>query len=125
MLLSVVTLGGLAWAVFGLGFASLGLLLVIFIILLVYGSKIVFAYWGGSLILRLISPKQADLKIVAFLIGVVIYTFLRMIPGFSAILGLVATILGTGAIWLAFFAWKKEKEPAIGDDEPVAVSIGQ
>jgi len=121
ILLSVVTLGGLAWTVFGLGFASLSLLFVIFILVLIYGSKLVAAFWGGGLILRLISPKNADSKIAAFLIGVVIYSLLRLIPGFSEIFGLVITIVGTGAIWLAIVAWKKRKKQ-IGSNESLMVS---
>jgi hypothetical protein len=55
--LGVVTLGGLARAIFGVGFSGLGLVFAIFTLLVSYGSKLIVAYLGGRLIVGQFSPQ--------------------------------------------------------------------
>ena len=56
ILLAVTTMGGLAGAVFGVGFSTLGTLFSLFLLTVTYGSKLVVAYLGGEIILTRIAP---------------------------------------------------------------------
>ena len=108
ILLAIVTLGGLANAVFGIGLSGLGMIFSAFTLLVIYGSKVVVAYLCGDLILTRIRTADDNLRILALLIGIGIYMLLRFIPIVSQIIGILATLLGLGGMALAWKARKKE-----------------
>ena len=111
LLLTLITLGGLSKVVFGVGFSGIALIMTIFTLLLTYGSKLVVAYLVGDLLLEQIAPNAANKRIWALLIGVFIYVFLRAIPIFGWLVSLVATVIGLGAMWYAFMAYRRK--PAV------------
>jgi len=120
ILLGVVTFGGLARVVFGVGFSGLGLASSGFWFLVAYGSKLVVAVLVGQLILRALAPRYADNRILGLAIGVVIYVVLRDLtgivpvagPAFGWLLGVAVTLVGLGAMWLAFREWRTASRPA-------------
>jgi hypothetical protein len=106
----VVTLGGLARTVFGVGFSSLSLAFTIFLLLVSYGSKLIVAFLAGKLILARLAPQYAGHRVWPMLLGVVVYVALRSIPILGWLLGVVVTLAGLGAIWLVF---RDERAPAL------------
>lgn len=107
LLLTAVTLGGLSGIVFGMGFSGLTLLVMLFSLLVVYGSKLVVGYLVGDWIMGCIAPNASGHNVWAMLIGIVIYVILRAIPILGWIIALVVTIIGVGAMWLAYRNWRK------------------
>jgi hypothetical protein len=120
ILLGVVTFGGLASVVFGVGFSALGLAFASFSFLVSYGSKLVVAVVVGQLILRSVMPRIAENRYWGLAVGVVIYVILRELPGivpvagpvFGWLLGAAVTLVGLGAIWLAFREWRAASRTA-------------
>ncbi len=104
-----ITLGSLSSAIWSVGFSSLGLVAIIFGLLVKYGSKIVVAYLVGKLILKQIAPQSLDQKIWPLLLGLALYTFIRVIPIVGWIFSLVVTVIGIGAMWLTFMDWNKSR----------------
>jgi len=43
----------------------------------------------------------------ALVIGVLIYVLVSSIPIIGLLIGLAATLIGVGAMWLAYQAWRK------------------
>ncbi len=110
----VLTLGGLGRTIMGVGFSSLGLAMAIFVLLVTYGSKLVIAFWGGKWTLEKLFPQYAESKVWPLVLGVLIYVFLRAIPILGWIFGVVVTLIGMGAMWLAFRDWRT---PAVVETE--------
>ena len=100
--LGVITLGELSRVILTVGFSSLGLIMAAFGLLVSYGSKLVVAYMVGTLIIRWLAPKYEDQKIWSMLVGVLLYTFLRAIPVFGFAIAVFVTLIGIGAMWLAY-----------------------
>lgn len=106
LLVSLLTLGGLSKTVFGVGYASLSLVVAVFTLLVSYGSKLVVAYLGGEWIMNRLAPEAGGKGYPAMVIGVLIYVILAAIPFVGWVFALIATLIGIGAIWLAYRAWR-------------------
>ncbi len=102
----VVTLGELSRVVLTAGFSSLALIMAAFGLLVSYGSKIVVAYMVGKLLIRWLAPKFEDQPIWPMIIGVLLYTFLRAIPFLGFAIGVFVTLVGIGAMWMAYQDYK-------------------
>jgi len=100
--LGVLTLGGLAKTVFGIGFSTLGLAFTIFSLLISYGSKVIVSLLAGKILLQKIAPQFAEHKVWPLLIGVIVYVLIRSIPFLGWLVGIVVTLIGFGAMWLVF-----------------------
>ncbi|MEE8357192.1 MAG: polymer-forming cytoskeletal protein [Anaerolineales bacterium] len=98
----VITLGELSRVILTIGFSSLGLIMAAFGLLVSYGSKLVVAYMIGTLIIRWLAPKYENQKFWSMLLGVLLYTFLRAIPVFGFAIAVFVTLIGIGAMWLAY-----------------------
>lgn len=112
LLFSLITLGGLSNAIFGIGFSGLAAVLAVFTLLVAYGSKLVASFWIGQLLMRQIAPQAQNPRLWALLIGVLIYVILRAIPIFGWLIGFLATLIGLGAIWFAFRSYRQPSTPA-------------
>lgn len=99
--LAVLTLRGLAIATWGLGFSATALLLSIFLMLLLFISKIVVSYVTGLVILKRIAPGAAGHVFWPMLLGLIIYVLLRAIPYLGLGLAFLVTIFGLGAVMVA------------------------
>lgn len=113
LILGVITLGGLARSIFGVGLSGLGLVFAVFTFLVSYGSKLIVAFLVGTIVIRQIAPQALGKPIWSMLVGILIYIFLRSIPLVGWIFGLLATLLGFGAIFLV-----------LRDNFPMRVPIG-
>ncbi len=109
LFLSLITLGGLSRAVFGIGFSGLALVVAVFTLLVSYGSKLVVAYWIGELLIKQIAPNASNPRLWALLSGVLIYVFLRAIPILGWLVAFITTLIGLGAMWFAFQSYRKPK----------------
>ncbi len=106
ILLGIATLGGLSGTIFGIGFSGLGLTLTAFSFLVAYGSKLVVAYLVSRLVVQRLTPQYAGNKAVVLVVGVVLYVILRGIPLLGWLVGIGVTLVGVGAMWLAFREWR-------------------
>ncbi len=102
----VITLGELSRVILTAGFSSLGLILAAFGLLVSYGSKIVVAYMVGKLLIRWLAPKVEEQPIWPMIVGVLLYTFLRAIPVVGFAIGIFVSLIGIGAMWLAYQDYK-------------------
>lgn len=102
ILLSVVTLGGLSNAVFGVGFSSLGLAMAVFTLIISYGSKLVVACLVGGMLMHKLAPQVAHIEIWGLALGVFLFVIFQPIPIFGFLINLLITVIGMGAIWLFF-----------------------
>ena len=100
ILVSILTLGGLSRAIFGVGFSSLALVFAVFQLMVTYGSKLVVSFLVGEKLLLSIGKKDDVKWIWALLVGVVIYVILRSVPILGWLVGLVATVFGLGGMFL-------------------------
>lgn len=102
VLISLVTLGGLARILMAVGASGLGLAFAIFSLLALFGSKLVVAFLGGRALLREIAPTQAGSPAWAMVIGVTLYVILRGIPCLGWVLLALTVLAGLGAMWFVF-----------------------
>jgi hypothetical protein len=102
IIFSLVTLGGLSSAWFGIGFSGLAVVFTAFVLLINYGSKLVVSYLVGRWLVSKIAPQSAGSKVWPLLVGVVVYVILRAIPILGWLIALVVTLVGMGAMWLAY-----------------------
>ena len=110
----VVTLGELSRVILTVGFSSLALIMAAFGLLVSYGSKIVVAYMVGKLLIRWLAPKFENQPIWPMIIGVLLYTFLRAIPFVGFTIGVFVTLIGIGAMWLAYRDYKLPESSSEG-----------
>lgn len=105
----VITLGGLAKTILAVGFSSLGLSLAIFGLLVTYLSKLVVCFITGKLILEKTAPEAAETLAWPLVLGIIIYILLRAVPFFGWWVGILVTLVGTGAVWLVLRDSQKAK----------------
>ncbi|HSO26768.1 MAG TPA: hypothetical protein VLS48_01770 [Anaerolineales bacterium] len=98
--LNALTLARLATAVWGLGFTGWSFGLVVFLLLTAYLTKAVFAFWAAQTALTRLAPQWAETRLAPLLLGVLVYVLLRAIPFLGWIIGVLATIIGLGAMWI-------------------------
>ncbi len=110
----VITLGELSRVILTVGFSSLALIMAAFGLLVSYGSKILVAYMVGKLLIRWLAPKFEDQPIWPMILGVLIYTFLRAIPYVGFTIGVFVTLIGIGAMWLAYRDYKLPESSSEG-----------
>lgn len=96
-----ISFKGLGWALFGIGLSTWGLSLAAFSLIVSYISKLVVAFFIGKWLLEKLLPK-AKRNIWPLLVGVMLYVLICSIPWLGWVIGVIATLMGLGAIWLAF-----------------------
>lgn len=116
--LGALGLWDLAWAVWGVGFSSLGLAFWLSLLFVSYGTKVIVAFLVGTLILRRLAPNSLQYKILPLLLGLLIYVLLAWIPYFGWVIAVVVNAIGLGAAWLAYrdTGSEKQEDPVI--EEP-------
>ena len=118
LFLSLVTIGGLSKAFFGISFSGLGLAFSVFLLMVSYGSKLVVAYLAGDWMLNKLSSKPIESKIWPMVLGVFVYVLLRSIPFIGWLFGAVVTVIGLGAMWLVYQNWRNSSKEG-GEPEVV------
>jgi len=102
LLSSIVSLSGLSMAILGIGLSGLATAFNVFLLLVNYGSKLVLAQWAGEAVLQRFSPALVEHRYWPIILGILLYILLRLIPFVSALVGIVVTLIGLGAMWLTF-----------------------
>jgi cytoskeletal protein CcmA (bactofilin family) len=120
--LGVVTLWALAIVLWGIGYPALILALALLTLTVLYGSKVIVADLVGTLILKKLSPGALEYRILPQLLGLVLYVVLRAIPVLGWVIEGIVTILGLGAIWLAY-RHRRLAPQAVGVDEQVQPAL--
>jgi hypothetical protein len=95
--LAILTLRGLAISTWGLGFSTLAFAFAIFMVFLLFISKIIVSYTIGLLILERVWLRAASHKFWPMLLGLIIYVGLRAIPYFGLGFAFLVTVFGLGA----------------------------
>ncbi|HSG16771.1 MAG TPA: polymer-forming cytoskeletal protein [Anaerolineae bacterium] len=113
--LAILTLRGLAITTWGLGFSTTALLFAIFMVFLLFISKVIVSYVTGLIILERLLPRAANHRFWPMLLGLIIYVLLRAIPYLGLGIGFLVTIFGLGAAMLALasrdkLAWRLAEE---------------
>lgn len=105
--LGFATVWELTYMLWAVGYSSLVLAASLFAVLVLYGSKVVMAYFAGMLLLNRLAPRAVKYRVLPLLLGLLLYVLLHSIPILGWVLGVVVTAVGLGAIWLAY----REHEP--------------
>ncbi|RPJ26152.1 MAG: hypothetical protein EHM33_12590 [Chloroflexi bacterium] len=112
LLFGILTLGGLAGTVVGLGLLSLFALILGFVLVTSFVAKIVFGQALGRWLLARTSPTLAEHRFWPMILGVIITVVIiallsfPLIPGFlGGLLNFAVILLGLGAFWL----WGRER----------------
>jgi cytoskeletal protein CcmA (bactofilin family) len=113
ILIGIVSLGGLSRAVFWIGIPGLISVFSMFLLLVVYGSKVVVAFLAGQKIVATLAPGSTERRFTPIIIGVIVYSVLAAIPLLGLLVGLSASLVGTGAIWLLYKDRLRRKKTAI------------
>src|SRR3990172_3307892 len=100
--LSSVQLSSLALAVWAVGFSSLALVFSLSALFVAYGTKVIFAYLVGLLILKRAFPRAAEQRLWPLLVGLALYVLLVSIPGLGWVIAVLVTAIGLGAAWLLY-----------------------
>lgn len=103
----------LAWAVWGVGFTSLGLAFWLSLLFVSYGTKVIVAFLVGSIILKRLAPSSLQYKILPLLLGLLVYVLLAWLPYFGWVIAVLVNAIGLGAAWLAF----RDRNPERSEDE--------
>ena len=114
VLLAIITLGGLASAILGVGISGWLTIAGVFTLLVVYGSKVIVASWLGDVTLARLRPEGTTHRnLFVMMVGIGIYMVLRLIPVVSPIVGVISTLLGLGALAMAFISRRHSKEQMV------------
>ena len=111
--LGALSFWDLAWAVWGVGFMSLGLAFWLSMLFVSYGTKVIVTMLVGTLILERLAPKANQYKILPLLLGLLIYVLLAWIPYFGWVIAVLVNAVGLGAAWLAY----KDRGPTVLEEE--------
>jgi hypothetical protein len=120
--LGSVTLWVLAFVLWGIGYSALILALALLAVIVLYGSKVIVADLVGTLILKRLAPGTMKYRILPLLLGLVLYVVLRSIPILGWVIEAIVTILGLGAIWVAY-RHRRSAPQAVGVDEQVQPAL--
>ncbi|MCB9135766.1 MAG: polymer-forming cytoskeletal protein [Anaerolineales bacterium] len=97
---ALVRLGGLGGAIVWLALGVIFAGFVLFVLLLLYLSKLVVGYAVGKWILNKLSPSAAEKVIWPLLLGVLLIVILIALPYIGWLFNFVLTLFGLGALWL-------------------------
>ena len=101
LLFWALSLGALGTVTFTVGIFSILLAAAFYVLLVLFCSKLVAGFFIGRTVLTAIAPRAAEIKILALLVGVLMYLLLAAIPYLGWLIAVGATFVGLGAIWLS------------------------
>jgi hypothetical protein len=100
----LVTFGQLGGKIFGIGGATIGLAVALFIFVFSLVTIAIVAYLGGRLLLNRLSPQAEPgwwTDFASLALGAAIYEILRAIPVVGLVVAVLVTLVGLGAIYHA------------------------
>lgn len=104
LLFGVLTLGGVSGTIIWVGILAIFALIVGFVFVTVFLTKIIVSWLSGKLILSRINPALAEHKVWPLVVGVIIIALLVALPFVGWLFGILVMFLGLGALWL----WGRE-----------------
>ena len=105
VLFGVLTLGGLSGTVIWLGILTLSTMIVGFVLITSFLTKIVVAWLSGKLILARFNPALAENKVWPLVIGVILIALIIALPYIGWLFGILIMFIGLGALWI----WGRER----------------
>lgn len=100
ILFAVITFGNLAGLIFGFGFSTLGAAFALFLLMVSHISKLVIAFWIGETLAQHLNLNWLQHPKAHGALGILIYVTIRAIPILGLLLGVLATVMGLGTLWL-------------------------
>jgi len=107
VIIGFVSLGSLLYVWFGLVGLAYLLISALFIFSVFTLSKLIAAYMFGKWVMKAVFKETEEKVWLNLLIGVFLFIIIRAIPFIGWIAALAATMIGTGAFWLAVTTKKK------------------
>ena len=107
LVFGLVTLGGLAAAIIGLGTLAEVLLAVTFLIAIGFLAPVVVSFLGGRMLLGWALPDRAEDRVLPLAVGLILYVLLRAIPILGVLVAIAVALIGLGA--LSVWIWMKLK----------------
>jgi cytoskeletal protein CcmA (bactofilin family) len=104
VIFGALTLGGMSGTIIWLGILTIFAMIVGFVLITVFLTKIVVAQLSGKLILARINPALAEHKVWPLVIGVILIALLVALPLVGWLFGILIMFIGLGAIW----AWGRD-----------------
>lgn len=107
VIIGFVSLGSLLYVWFGLVGLAYLLVSALFIFTVFTISKLIAAYMFGKWVMKAVFKETEEKVWLNLLVGVFLYIIIRAIPFIGWAAALAATMIGTGAFWLAVTTKKK------------------
>jgi cytoskeletal protein CcmA (bactofilin family) len=104
ILFGVLTLGGMSGTIVWVGILALFAMVVGFVLVTAFLTKIIVAWLGGKLILARFNPTLAEHKVWPLVIGVILVALVVALPFVGWLFGIVVMFIGLGALWI----WGRE-----------------
>jgi hypothetical protein len=114
LMFAFLILFGLGWNIFWLGFLTLSVLCISFIIVILYLTKVIVSETLGKWLVKLFNPALAEHKVWPMILGVIVIMFFVELVRFPLLpFGSISWLLiqftmilfGLGALWL----WGRER----------------
>lgn len=99
LLLSVVTLGKLAFLVFMISSSLLVLTIALITLFIFFGSNLIVAKMVGDWLFKLFLPTYHVHALFPLIVGIFLYVCFASIPFAGLLVSLVVSLIGTGAVW--------------------------
>jgi hypothetical protein len=120
LFLGTATLWGLALAFWAVGLSVIAIATTLLMLFMVYGTKIIAAYWFGRLVLNPIAPGALRYRLVPLLLGLIVFLLLQSISIVGWVFAVLATAFGLGSAWLYYSGRRKSKDlPQEGEPAPL------
>jgi len=100
ILFGVLTLGSMSGTIVWIGILALFAMIVAFVLVTAFLTKIIVAWLSGKLILARINPALAEHKVWPLVIGVAIIALLVALPYVGWLFGVLVMFIGLGALWI-------------------------
>ncbi|MCP4423589.1 MAG: hypothetical protein GY803_03760 [Chloroflexi bacterium] len=110
LLLGGLQFGNLSGVVIFVLLAAIFAFMVVFVLTLLYLTKIVVGYFVGSFILQKVNPELAETPYWPLLLGLLLVVIIIAVPYLGGLLNLLIAMAGVGALWLLLREGKASKE---------------
>jgi hypothetical protein len=100
ILFNILTLTMLAVFVAGLGLAGEVVLILGFLFFVSFVAQALVSYVAGRWLLARIQPGLASRRVLALVVGLILFVIVTSVPVLGGLVSLAALLLGLGALWL-------------------------
>jgi cytoskeletal protein CcmA (bactofilin family) len=116
IVLGLLTLGSLVALIVVLGLLAEAALVLAFWFSTGYLAQIVVGFLAGVLLLESVLPGRGAGRVLALVVGLIVYVILGAIPVLGSIVGLIVVLLGLGAllIWVWSTVRRGRTRPPVG-----------